>query len=99
MVISDFLSKQRHDNNKPHEIIPISYNMQGILQSKYCNLGEYNTGKYLAQTWSQAKSSGKKLPEVHAIGKGLDPNVQPEKQVTKPIAIMKMKEVSQIKPR
>ena len=42
------------------------------------------------------KSSGIKLPEVHGIGKALDPNVQPEKQVVKPIADTKMKEVSRI---
>ena len=35
--------------------------------------------KYLAQTRSQTKSSGLKLQEVNGIGKGLDPNVQPEK--------------------
>ena len=35
--------------------------------------------KYLVQTQSQAKSSGIKLAEVHGIGKGLDPNIQPEK--------------------
>ena len=55
--------------------------------------------KYIVQAWSQAKSSGIKLPEVHGIGKRLAPNVQPEKQVIKPIAFMKMKEVSEIKPR
>ena len=44
------------------------------------------------------KSSGIKLPEVHGMGKGLDLNIQPEKQVMKPIAVIKAKEVSQIKP-
>ena len=47
----------------------------------------------------QAKSSGIKLPEVHGIDKGLDPNVQAEKQVIKPIAVTNQKEVSQIKSR
>ena len=41
---------------------------------------------------SQAKSSGIKIPEVHSIGKGLDPNIQPEKHVLKPL------EVPQIEP-
>ena len=27
MVLSDFLSRQKHDNSDPHEIIPISFNM------------------------------------------------------------------------
>ena len=30
--------------------------------------------------WSQAKSSGIKLPEVHGVEKGLNPNLRPEKQ-------------------
>ena len=36
--------------------------------------------KYLIQTRSQAKSNGTKLPEVHGVGKNLDPNLKPEKQ-------------------
>ena len=35
MILSDFLSRQRHDDSNPDEIIPISFNMQSILQSKY----------------------------------------------------------------
>ena len=31
------------------------------------------------------KSSGIKLPEVQGLGKSLDPNIQPEKQVVKPM--------------
>ena len=33
------------------------------------------------------------------LDKGLDPNIQPEKQVIKSIAVTKVKEVPQIKPR
>ena len=44
------------------------------------------------------RSSGIKLTEGHGLGKGLDPNIQPEKQVLKPLAVKKVKEVSQIKP-
>ena len=40
----------------------------------------YNLEKYLIQTRSQDKSSGIKLPEVHGMGKNLDPNMKPEKQ-------------------
>ena len=36
--------------------------------------------KFLIQTWSQAKTSGTTLPEVHGIRKKLDPNVRPERQ-------------------
>ena len=99
MILSDFLSRQKHDNSNPQEIIPILFNMQGILQPRYYNLGEGNVGKYLVQTHSQANSSGIKLPEVHGLGKGLDPNTQQEKQFLMPTAGTKENEVSQIKPR
>ena len=56
-------------------------------------------GKYLVQTCSQAKCSGIKLLEVHGVGKSLDPNKHPEKQVVKPIAVAKAKEISEIKAR
>ena len=87
MILSDFLSRQKHDDSDPHEIIPISFSMQSILQTRYHNLGKGSPVKYLVQTWSQAKSSSFKLPEVCCLGKGLDPNVQPGKQVIKPIMV------------
>ena len=68
-------SRQKYDDNNPYEIIPISFNMQNILQSRYYNISKGKEGKYLVQTSSQAKSSGISLSEVHGIGKGLDPNI------------------------
>ena len=91
MILSDFLYTQKHDDSNAHEIIPISFNMQGILQSRYYKLGKGNLGKYLVQMRSQAKSSSIKLSEGHGIGKGLDPNILPEKQVMKPIVITKVR--------
>ena len=96
MILSNFLSRQKHDDSNWHEIIPISFIMQSILHDRYYNLG--NLGKYLVQILSQAKCIGIKLPEGHGASKGLDLNIQPEKQVIKPI-ISKVKEVSQIQPR
>ena len=78
-----FLSREKNDDSNPHEIIPISFNMQNILQSWYYNIGEEI--KYLVQMRLQTKSSGTHLSEVHGIGKGLDTNILPEKQVIKPI--------------
>ena len=49
MVLSDFLSRQKHDVSNPHESIPISFNIQGILQTRYYNIGEINPVKYLVQ--------------------------------------------------
>ena len=44
----------------------------------------YYNEKYLIQTRSQTKSIGIKLPEVHSMGKKLDPHLKPEKQHTIP---------------
>ena len=52
MILSDFLSRQKHDDSDPHEVIPISFNMHSILQEKYYNIG--NSLKYLVQTRFQA---------------------------------------------
>ena len=78
MIMSDFLSRQITNNSNPHEIIPISFDMQAILKDRYYNKGSDN--KYLVQMHSQAKASGVKLPEVHSIDKGVDPNIKPERQ-------------------
>ena len=78
MILSDFLSRQKNDDSDPHEIIPTSFNMCQILDNNYYS------EKYFLQTRSQAKSSGIKLPEVHGMGKNLDPNLKPKKQHTIP---------------
>ena len=93
MVLSDFLSRQKHDDRDPHNIIPTSFYMHNILHQKYYNLRLAN--KYLVQTQSQTKSSRIKLPEVHGIKKILDTNLLPEKQKTAP----QVKKGSEIKPR
>ena len=77
MILSNFLSRQNHDDSNAHEIIPISFNMQSILHDRYYNIGI--VGKYMVQTWSEVKSNGIKLSDVHGVGKGLDLHTQPEK--------------------
>ena len=67
--------KAKNDDSNPHEIIPISFNTNKMLNDNY-----YNIEKYLIQTRSQARSSDIKLPKVHGVGKNLDPNIKPEKQ-------------------
>ena len=94
MILCDFLSRQKHDNSNPHEIIPISFNMHNILHEKYYNIGK--SEKYLVQMWSQTKSSGIKLSEVHDVSKNLDPSIQPEKQSIRPFI---GNEISQEEPR
>ena len=77
MILSDFLSRQEIDKSNPHEIIPISFDMKTILNDRYYKVEE-EKGKYLVQTQSQRKESGLKVPEVHGIKKGLNPNLRPE---------------------
>ena len=84
MILSKFLSRQRMDNSNPHEIIPISFDMQAILRNRYYNVGKEKESRYLVQPWSQAKTSRLKSPEVHGVDKGIDPSVKPEKQILKP---------------
>ena len=99
MIFSDFLSRQKHDDSNPHEIIPISFNMQNVLQSRYYNIKERKEGKYLVQTRSQAKSSGITFPEVCGVDKEMDPKILMEKQVIKPAISSEVKKVTKIKPR
>ena len=40
MILSDFLSRQKHENSNPHEIIPILFNMYSMLQEKYYHIGK-----------------------------------------------------------
>ena len=71
MVLSNLLSRQKTDDSNPHEIIPISFNLRGVLHENYYRLSESariidtRTDRYLVQTRSQTKSSGIKVPEVH----------------------------------
>ena len=89
MVLSDFLSRQKMDDNHPHELIAISFSLKSQVSDYfYCIDNEINLpkkDKYLVQTRSQVRSSGIRLPEIHGANKGLDPHVQPGKQKSFPI--------------
>ena len=78
MILSVFLSRQKHDNSDPHEIIPVSFNMYNALYKTYYKVEPED--QYLVQTWSQMKATGITLPEVHGVKKMLDTKVLPEKQ-------------------
>ena len=65
MIPSDFLSRQKHNDGNPHEIIPISFKMHNILHERYYNIGK--SKRYLVQMQSQTKSSRIKLLEVHGV--------------------------------
>ena len=81
MILSNFFSRQMTGNSKPHEIVPMSFDMQAILKDRYCNIG--SDGRYLIQTCSQAKASGIKLPEIHSVDKGINPDIKLERQILK----------------
>ena len=78
MVLRDFLSRQKHDNSDPHEIIPISFNMHNALYETYYRIEPQD--RYLVLTQSQTKVTGITLPEVHGMKKMLETRVLPEKQ-------------------
>ena len=87
MILSDFSSRQMHDNTNPHEIILISFDMYKEVHKIYYSIE--TKGWYLVQTQLQMKSSRISLPEVHSVKKTLDTNVLPEKakaSVTKQIS-------------
>ena len=50
MVLSDFLSRQKHDNSDPHEIMPISFNMYNALYETYYRIEPQD--QYLVQSQS-----------------------------------------------
>ena len=75
IILSDFLSRQKHDNSDLYGIIPISCNMHNILQENYYNIGRMD--RYLVQMQLQTKSSGIKLPEAHGVKKTFDTNTLP----------------------
>ena len=78
MILSNFFSRQTHDDSNPHEIILISFNMYKALHKMYYNIKTKE--QYLVQTQLQTKSSGIALQEVHGAKKMLDTNVLSEKQ-------------------
>ena len=92
IVLSDFLSRQKHDDSDQHDIIPIFFNRHNILQEDYYNIGRMD--RYLVQTCLQTKSSGIKLPEDHSVKKTLDTNTLPKKQNVAP----HIKKNAEIKP-
>ena len=93
MILSDFLSRQTHDDSNPHEVIPISFNMYKTLYKNYYSIEMGD--QYLVQMRSHTKATGITLPEVHGTKKTLDTTVLPEKQKPQ----IHEKQVDKNKPR
>ena len=55
--------------------------MKAIIKEKYYSV--VNESRYLLQTCSQGKDKRIKLPEVHGVDKGVDPDIKLEWLVRK----------------
>ena len=53
MILSDFLSRQNEDDSNLHEIIPVSFNIQDVLQENYNHMV---THTYKVQMRAQMKA-------------------------------------------
>ena len=78
MFLSDFLSRQKHEDSNPHEIIPISFNMYNALYEMYYRIELQD--RYQVHMQSQTKVIGATLPKVHGTEKTLDMSGLPEQQ-------------------
>ena len=68
MILADYLSRNRHDDEDPTELIPVSfYKIRDI--EDFC-----------VATRALVKASGETVPEVHGVDKDLDPHIMPEQQ-------------------
>ena len=68
MILADYLSRNRDDDEDPAELIPVSF----------CKKRDID--EFCVATRASVKASGKTVPEVHGVDKELDPHVTPEQQ-------------------
>ena len=85
MHLADFLSRADYESEEnPYELIPISLNHTRTSQENIMDqlwLNNTNQQDYcLVSTRSKTRQQGNKLPEVHGVNKGINPNLKPEKQ-------------------
>ena len=71
------MSRTDVDRGNPGEVIPISFNYFGMLNS-IRKAAFHQTNKLLVTTKSGTKAAGTTLPPVHGIQKHLNPAVKPE---------------------
>ena len=72
MILADYLSRHRHKDLDPSELIPISFcclrTYRSIIDDKIFSI----------KTRASTKASGESVGEVHGADKPLDPNYKPE---------------------
>ena len=81
MILCDYLSRIAVDNGNPDEVIPISLN----ALAQYRLVMDYIAESFLIAhcnvvTRGSTSTTGISLPPVHGTQKGLDPDLEPEKQ-------------------
>ena len=78
MILADYLSRHRHKDLDPSELIPISF----CCLRTYRSLIDDRIGEeiFSVKTRSGAKAIGESVGEVHGADKPLDPNYKPEHQ-------------------
>ena len=78
MILADYLSRHRHKDLDPSELIPISF----CCLRTYRSLIGDRIGEeiFSVKTRAGAKAIGESVGEVHGADKPLDPNYKPEHQ-------------------
>ena len=78
MILADYLSRHRHKDLDPSELIPISF----CCLRTYRSLIDDRRGEeiFSVKTRAGAKAIGELVGEVHGADKPLDPNYKPEHQ-------------------
>ena len=78
MILADYLSRHRHKDLDPSELIPISF----CCRRTYRSLIDDRIGEeiFSVRTRAGAKAIGESVGEVHGADKPLDPNYKPEHQ-------------------
>ena len=78
MILADYLSRHRHKDLDPSELIPISF----CCLRTYGSLTDDRIGEeiFSVRTRAGAKAIGESVGEVHGTDKPLDPNYKPEHQ-------------------
>ena len=62
MILADYLSRHRNEDEDPADLIPVSF----------CRLRDVDT--FCIGTRTSIKASGEKVPEIHGAYKTLDPH-------------------------
>ena len=81
MILCDYLSRIAVDNGNPDEVIPISFNALAQYRLAMDYIAEsFLISHFNVVTRSGTSAAGISLPPVHGAQKGLDPDLEPERQ-------------------